>query len=583
VTQQRLIAVVTGASRGIGKGIALELGALGATVFATGRTVAAGGVLPGTVGETAQQVTDLGGRGIGVACDHHDDAQVEALFARVLDEEGRIDVLVNNVFSAPAFSKWLGKPFWELPVEAWDEVIDVGLRSHYVAARCAAPAMIAQGDGLIVNVSSSGAIQYAHVVSYGVGKAALDRMTADMAHELAPYGSTVVSVWPGLVRTELVMLGAQAGEDGTATITLPGEGVFDLSQAESPRFTGRAVAALASDPYRHARTGRAFTVAQLAADYGFTDVDGSVPRTLLRPDSPSRPRAEVVVRGGASLTATVQEWVGETGPEGTSALIARRHIAAETSTDVDAICATISPDVFFAVPVRTRAGQELRDGTVLTDPGQVRKYYEGRSGSYVVTASAQIKSVTTSWYAFNESAATLLGTGDVNGVDAAGLEWVVNSAVLFPTAPDGIRGEICATRHPMDDVILGAVPPHAEASAAHGVLLDRMASALRSGDWADAAAELGDRHSLAVRLDPVGAAPRIHTGNGRDQSRDQLSELFGGAKDLTFMVRLATDWYLFAEYLLGLDSGRHRRLALIQPVEDGRVIGTFGYGRDERP
>src|SRR6516165_9009535 len=322
--QRSLIAVVTGASRGIGKGIALELGAIGATVYATGRTTASGGVLPGTVGETAQQVTDLGGRGIGVACDHHDDAQVEALFARVLDEEGRIDVLVNNVFSAPAFSKWLGKPFWELPVEAWDEVIDVGLRSHYVAARCAAPAMIAQGDGLIVNVSSSGAIQYAHVVSYGVGKAALDRMTADMAHELARYGTTVVSVWPGLVRTELVMLGAQAGEDGSATITLPGEAVFDLSHAESPRFTGRAVAALVTDPDRLARSGRAFTVAQLATDYGFTDVDGAVPRALLRPDSPPARRARPGADGGraVSLTATVQEWVAESGPGGASALTA---------------------------------------------------------------------------------------------------------------------------------------------------------------------------------------------------------------------------------------------------------------------
>src|SRR5579862_2382366 len=262
--RQEMVAVVTGASRGIGKGIALELGAIGATVYATGRTATTGGVLPGTVGETAQLVGELGGHGIAAVCDHHDDAQVEALFARVLDEQGRIDVLVNNVFSAPDLSQWLGKPFWELPIEAWDEVIDIGVRSHYVAARWAAPAMIAQGDGLIVNVSSSGAIHYAHVVSYGVGKAALDRMTADMAHELAPHGVAVVSVWPGLVRTELVELGARDG-----VIELPGEGRFDLRGAESPRFTGRAVVALASDPARLDRTGRAFPVHELAADYGF--------------------------------------------------------------------------------------------------------------------------------------------------------------------------------------------------------------------------------------------------------------------------------------------------------------------------
>jgi dehydrogenase/reductase SDR family protein 1 len=285
VSGSKRVAVVTGASRGIGKGIALELGALGATVYVTGRTVADGGVLPGTVAETARLVGELGGTGIGVACDHHDDAEVEALIARVLSEEGRIDVLVNNVFSAPALSQWLGKPFWELPVEAWDEVIDVGLRSHYVAARLAAPTMIAQGDGLIVNVSSSGAVQYAHVVSYGVGKAALDRMTADMAHELRPHNVAVVSVWPGLVRTELVLMGAKAGPDGTSTINLPGEGAFDLSHAESPRFVGRAVAALATDPHRLARSGRAFPVGELAADYGFTDVDGTVPGVLLRPNA----------------------------------------------------------------------------------------------------------------------------------------------------------------------------------------------------------------------------------------------------------------------------------------------------------
>jgi len=278
------VGVVTGASRGIGKGIALELGAAGATVYVTGRTVAAGqNPLPGTVGETAAEIDALGGHGIAVACDHHDDDEVEALFARVQRDSGRLDVLVNNVFSAPTMAPWLGKPFWELPIEAWDEMIDIGARSHYVASRFAAPLLFATGGGVIVNVSSSGAVQYAHNVAYGVGKAALDKMTADMAHELESHQVAVVSIWPGLVRTELVTLGARETEDGRRVLGLPGEGEFDLADAESPRFAGRAVVALATDHQVMARTGRAFPVATLAADYGFTDVDGRAAGVQMRP------------------------------------------------------------------------------------------------------------------------------------------------------------------------------------------------------------------------------------------------------------------------------------------------------------
>ena len=277
------VAVVTGASRGIGKGIALELGALGWTVYVTGRSTGEGGFLPGTVGETAAEIDALGGTGVAVGCDHHDDAQVQALADRVLAEHGTVDVLVNNVFSAPDLAGWLNKPFWTLPLESWDQVLDIGLRSHYVASALFVPAMVAAGRGLVVNVSSSGAVSYAHNVAYGVGKAGLDKMTSDMAHELKDHGVTVVSIWPGLVKTELVMFGAKPGDDGGQYLDLGPEGRFDLAQAETPRFVGRGVAALASDPDVFAQSGKALVVADLADSYGFTDLDGRVPRLELRP------------------------------------------------------------------------------------------------------------------------------------------------------------------------------------------------------------------------------------------------------------------------------------------------------------
>lgn len=277
------VAVVTGASRGIGKGIALELGAAGATVYLTARSVEPGPI-PGTIGETVSEIEAAGGTSIGIACDHHDDAQVAAVFDRVRLEQGRLDVLVNNVYSAIDLAPWLGRPFWEVPVAAWDQVIGIGVRSHYVAAALATPMLLDSGRALIANISSSGAVQYAHNVLYGVGKAALDKMTADMDHELSGRGVAVVSVWPGLVRTEIVELGARQTDDGRAVLDLPGEGMFDLAEAESPRFVGRGVVALAADPAVETQSGRAVTTLALAEQYGFTDIDGRVPHAAIRPD-----------------------------------------------------------------------------------------------------------------------------------------------------------------------------------------------------------------------------------------------------------------------------------------------------------
>jgi len=260
------VAVVTGASRGIGKGCALELGAAGATVWVTGRTLAEGSApLPGSVDATAAEVTALGGRGIAVCCDHRDDAAVEALFARVQGESGRLDVLVNNAFLIPK-ELTSGLPFWETPISNWDDMLDVGTRSAYVASRFAARLMVPAGRGLIVNISSSGAREYAWHVAYGVGKAALDKLTADTAHELSPHGVAVVSLWPGLVLTERT---ARVSE------VMPS---LDTSGAESQRFTGRAVVALACDPKVREKTGRAIASRDLADEYGFTDVDGRLPK-----------------------------------------------------------------------------------------------------------------------------------------------------------------------------------------------------------------------------------------------------------------------------------------------------------------
>ena len=255
------VAVVTGASRGIGKGIALALGDAGATVYITGRTVEPNSApLPGSIGETADQVTARGGKGVAVRCDHGDDAQIAALFERVADEQnGRLDVLVNNVFKVPDPPVW-GGGFWEHPISIWDDMVGIGLRAHYVASVHAAPRMIAAGKGLIANISSPGAGQYLFSTAYGVGKSGVDRLASDMAHELAPHGVVALSLWPGAVRTEFVE---------AAVAKNPGS--MDLSQAEHPIFTGRAVVALASDPKLAEKAGAVWKVADLALEYGFED------------------------------------------------------------------------------------------------------------------------------------------------------------------------------------------------------------------------------------------------------------------------------------------------------------------------
>src|SRR3954447_8313319 len=292
-----------------------------------------------------------------------------------------------------------------------------------------------------------------------------------------------------------------------------------------------------------------------------------------------------------TLTTTVQEWMRNVGSREESVVIARAHVAAETSTDVEAICATISRDVFFGVPTRTRAGNELLPGAVLTTYDEVQGYYSGRAGSYVVVASTQLKTVSTDWYLFNESAASLQGTGEIGGVDATGREFVVNSAVIFPTAPDGIRGEICVTKYPFNDIVTGSVqvPPPPPAGQAHLPVLEmehcaifeRFITALRRHDPSAIADELADPHTMAVRVDDFDHAPAVHSGSTKSDAVAAFAALTHGAEDITMLTRIATDWYVFCEYLMQLEGGGGRRLALAHPIENGKLTGTFGYGKEE--
>jgi dehydrogenase/reductase SDR family protein 1 len=267
------IALVTGASRGVGKGIALGLGEAGMTVYITGRTAQAGQAavdLPGTIYQTAEEVNSLGGKCIPLHCDHRDDAQVTAVFQQIAAEQGRLDVLVNNVwggyehfFNGTEF--WKEKGFWTAPLSRWDSMFQAGVRAHYVASALAAPMMIAQGSGLIVNISFFAAQRNDKGVAYCAAKAADDRMAMAMAHELRPHNVAAVSLYPGLVRTEGVMKAAD---------------VFDLSNSESPQFEGRAVAALANDPNIMQKSGSVLVSAALGLEYGFTDLDGKQPHPI---------------------------------------------------------------------------------------------------------------------------------------------------------------------------------------------------------------------------------------------------------------------------------------------------------------
>jgi NAD(P)-dependent dehydrogenase (short-subunit alcohol dehydrogenase family) len=275
------VAVVAGATRGIGKGIAVELGEAGVHVVVTGRTLTrAPGGLPGSLEETVAEIEQAGGSATARQCDYLDTDAVAELFAEVDAEHGRLDVLVNSVFDSHQFGSSIGRKFWELPVDLWHDVVDVGTRTAYTASVFGAPLLLRSDRGLIVNVSARGAERYRYNVAYGAGKAALDKMTRDMARDLQDHGVAVVSIWPNVTRTE--NLDAGAGTEATARFG-------DLDLLETPRYSGRSVVALASDDAVMERSGKRFWVAELASDYGFVDENGRDHPMPEAVDFPPRP------------------------------------------------------------------------------------------------------------------------------------------------------------------------------------------------------------------------------------------------------------------------------------------------------
>jgi dehydrogenase/reductase SDR family protein 1 len=271
-TLSNQVALVTGASRGIGKGIALSLAEAGAKVYITGRTTKEGesaSKLSGNIYQTAKEIADIGGECVAIQCDHLDDTQVESVFDKLSRAEKKLNILVNNVWGGyehftDGTEFWNEKEFWTQPNSRWDSMFQAGIRAHFVASRLAAPLLI-ENQGIIINLSFFAAQRNDKGVAYGAAKAATDHMVACMAQELKIYNVAAISLYPGLVRTEAVLKGAEH---------------LDLSNAESPQFIGRAVVALATDKYVMKKTGKRLIAAELGIEYKFSDIDGRQPTPI---------------------------------------------------------------------------------------------------------------------------------------------------------------------------------------------------------------------------------------------------------------------------------------------------------------
>ncbi len=282
------VAVVAGATRGAGRGIARMLGAAGATVYCTGRSVSGRPATPGrpeTLEETAELVTAEGGRGIAVRTDHTIEAEVERLFARVRSEAGRLDVLVNDIWGGDALTEW-GTPFWELSTDKGRRMLERAVHSHIITSRHGAPLMVERDAGLIVEVTDGDTLGYRGNLFYDLAKNAVIRLAYAMAADLHAHRVTALAVTPGFLRSEAVLDHFGVTEDNWREAIEKDE---YFAESETPCFVGRAVAALAADPRVGAKSGGLFSSWGLAKEYGFTDIDG------LRPDWGSFFRRQVQV------------------------------------------------------------------------------------------------------------------------------------------------------------------------------------------------------------------------------------------------------------------------------------------------
>jgi NAD(P)-dependent dehydrogenase (short-subunit alcohol dehydrogenase family) len=274
------VALVAGATRGAGRGIAVELGAAGATVYATGRTTrsqASEYARAETIEETAELVTEAGGEGIAVQVDHLVSDEVERLVTRIRTDHGRLDILVNDIWGGEKLFEW-NKPVWEHDLHNGLRLLRLAIDTHLITAHFALPLMIERPGGLLVEVTDGTAAynadHYRLSPFYDLAKIAAIRMAWAHSRDLAPYGATSVSITPGWLRSEMMLEAFGVGEANwrDATAKVPH---FVIS--ETPRFVGRAIAALAADPDRARWNGQSLSSGGLSQVYGFTDLDGSRP------------------------------------------------------------------------------------------------------------------------------------------------------------------------------------------------------------------------------------------------------------------------------------------------------------------